>query len=511
MSLSDVLMIVPNLFLSVVIWLVILATLLYLARAPVHRLILSASRGLNRTLRMAAFSVGSAEERLNQRNREILLAKGREEAERMVEREFERVDATVHGELAHYPELHRRMSEEITAIEEDHKDSSEVPPAPPGWTEAVDAVSRIPAKADPLVGNVLEDIHKSMAKAQEKATEEYRKATEKRHKLLERMRPHWRRLQKKVDTVDKNIESLLERSKVIDRQMAEYEETVRGTDRAVRQLSSSSLNQFFVSLLVMLIAVGGATINFYLIARPMSEMVGGTSSLAGFRTADIAALVIILVEVSMGLFLMESLRVTRLFPAISALSDTQRRRMIAVTLTILFVLASVEAGLAYMREILMEQERATQAILRGEQAAGEEAIAGESVRWITTAAQMGLGFILPFALVFVAIPLESFVHSLRTVLGMPAVGFLRILASLLRVLASGARYLGQLLVDLYDLVIFGPLWIEGKLGERAAATQPAGAGTSGKGVSVDDKGGSPRGGKSGNGSARQPETGEESA
>ena len=38
--------------------------------------------------------------------------------------------------------------------------------------------------------------------------------------------------------------------------------------------------------------------------------------------------------------------------------------------------------------------------------------------WITTAAQMGMGFTLPFALVFVAIPLETFVHSLRTVLGL---------------------------------------------------------------------------------------------
>lgn len=33
--------------------------------------------------------------------------------------------------------------------------------------------------------------------------------------------------------------------------------------------------------------------------------------------------------------------------------------------------------------------------------------------WITTAAQMGMGFILPFALTFVAIPLETFVLSLK--------------------------------------------------------------------------------------------------
>ena len=483
MSWTDVFMILPNAFLSALLWLVILLGLLYLARQPVHRVIQAASRGLYRALRISARSVLWAEERLAQRNREVLLSAGRETAERMLDREFERVDDTVHNELAHYPELQRRISEEITAIEEDHEKSSEVPPSPPGWTEAVETVGRIPAKGDPMVRNVLEDIHKSLVKAHDKALAEYRKATHKRHQLLERMRPHWRRLQQKLQQVDKNTSGLLERAKTIDNQMAEYEEMVHGSDRAVRMLSSSSLTQFFISLLVMLIAIGGATINFHLIARPMAEMVGGTSDIAGYRTADIAALVIILVEVSMGLFLMESLRGTRLFPVIGALSDKQRHRMIGVTFSILFALAAVEAGLAYMREILMEEEMATGAILRGEEGA---AALEASFRWITTAAQMGLGFVLPFALMFVAIPLETFVGSLRTVLGMLGVVLLRILAFLLRLLANSSRYLGDLLTDLYDLLIFAPLWIEQRVrgeepmkpkfaisGEGGARTQSA--------------------------------------
>ena len=53
----------------------------------------------------------------------------------------------------------------------------------------------------------------------------------------------------------------------------------------------------------------------------MAEMGGGTNFIGTWRVADIAALVIILVEVSMGLFLMESLRITRLFPVIGALPD----------------------------------------------------------------------------------------------------------------------------------------------------------------------------------------------
>ena len=140
----------------------------------------------------------------------------------------------------------------------------------------------------------------------------------------------------------------------------------------------------------------------------------------------------------MGLFLMESLRITRLFPVISALPDNMRVRMIWITFTILFLLASVEAGLAYMREILLQDQLATSALLRGDQAAG---FASEFV-WITTGAQMGMGFILPFALVFVAIPLETFVHSLRTVVGLLATAFLRALSVVLRVLGSVFHHMG---------------------------------------------------------------------
>ena len=239
--------------------------------------------------------------------------------------------------------------------------------------------------------------------------------------------------------MDKKAESLLTRSAGVDRHMQEYEQIVKREDKAISVLSSSSLVQFFVSAMVLLVALGGAAINFSLIARPMAEMVGGTSFIGVFKTADIAALVIIMVEISMGLFLMESLRITRLFPVIGALPDKMRVRMIWITFSILLLLASIEAGLAYMREVLLQDELATSALLRG----GEAAIENNFL-WITTAAQMGMGFILPFALVFVAIPLETFMHSLRTVVGLAGIGLLRSLSLVLRVLGNGFRHLGTL-------------------------------------------------------------------
>src|SRR6185437_13149858 len=128
------------------------------------------------------------------------------------------------------------------------------------------------------------------------------------------------------------------RAQAIDRHMQEYEAIVRGEDRAVSVLSSSSIVYFFVSALVLAVATAGTAVNFTLIARPMAEMVGGTNYIGSYRTADIAALVIIMVEISMGLFLMESLRITRLFPVIGALPDKTRRRMMWVSFAILLLM-----------------------------------------------------------------------------------------------------------------------------------------------------------------------------
>jgi len=439
---------------------------LYLARRPAHRAVSSLSEVLHYAFRIAAQSMRLAEQRLAQRNREVLLAAGREACERIIEREFDRVDAALRRDLAEYPALHRQLTEQIQSIDEDYQRSTQVPPdppSPPGWIKAVESVAKIPSQGDPMVANILGDIHKSLVKAQNGAVEQYRKTSHERHVLLKAMMPHWRKLLQVMGQVDKSVNRLIERSKTIDRHMDEYEQITRGTDRAARMLSSSSITQFFIASFVLAIAVGGAVINFHLIARPMSEMVGGTSQIMGFKTADIAALVIILVEIAMGLFLMESLRITRLFPVIGALDDKTRVRMVYITFAILFALAGIEAGLAYMRELLSQSDAALVAyLMKSDQAQG----AGQG-RWITTAAQMGMGFILPFALTFVAIALESFVQSLRTVLGITGVGLLRAVAFVLRLLGNIARYAGVMLVHCYDVLIFAPLWVEQRIKGKA--------------------------------------------
>jgi hypothetical protein len=73
---------------------------------------------------------------------------------------------------------------------------------------------------------------------------------------------------------------------------------------------------------------------------------------------------------------------------------------------------------------------------------------------------MILGFILPFALAFVAIPLEYFIYSARTVSGALLVMFIRGLALFARTIASAAKQAGHTLIMLYDVIIFLPLVIE---------------------------------------------------
>lgn len=439
---------------SLVIWLAIIIISLYLARRPAHHAIKRAAIIVHNAMRLAAKSVRQAEHRLANRNREVLMAAGQEASERLIEREFHRVNAVVSRDLSAYPSLHRRLSDQIDRIDEDYRQSAEMPPNPPGWTKAVEAVAKLRTDDSSMVGKILGDLHTTVARCERNALEEYRRSNVKRHSLLKGMMPYWRKLSQALDDVHHNIQGLDERSREIDSQMEQYEKIRNGAASAERMLSSSSLTQFFIAGLVLLIAAIGGIINFYLIAMPMSEMVGGNSMLGPFRTSSVAALVIIMIEIAMGLFLMESLRITRMFPVIGSMDDQMRKRMIWFTFTILFVLACVESSLAFMRDMLAADREALRQTLSGAAATMPE------FRWIPSIGQMVMGFVLPFALTFVAIPLESFIHSSRTVMGVLAVGFLRMLAFSFRLLGNLFYHLGAMLVQVYDLLIFIPLRIE---------------------------------------------------
>jgi hypothetical protein len=187
----------------------------------------------------------------------------------------------------------------------------------------------------------------------------------------------------------------------------------------------------------------------------MSEMVGGGSYIGSFRSSSVAALVIILVEFAMGLCLMEFLGITRLFPSLGQLDDKMRHRLAMVAFLILTILAGVEASLAYVGDQLARELQAFQQSLAANQSKQPVST------WIPVTGQMVIAFVLPFALTFGAIPLESLVRTGRSVLGVTAAAALRWAAFALRVLGHLFLHLGRLGVQLYDLLIVPPLWVEG--------------------------------------------------
>lgn len=461
--------------LSIIIGVLVLVIAMYIGRRPAHQALLSLTGGLRNALRLMARSVMLGEKRLIQRNREVLLAAGREHVEREIEREFQRVEALVSRDLSGYPSLQRDLKEQITRIDEDYVKSGEVPPQPPEWIKAVEAVASISDNGSPVVSKILGDIHGTLKKSMDKSVEEYRQSNKQRHNLLKKMMPYWRSLTKILTSVDKKITGLEHRSNVIDEQMQRYEQILSKTDYAERMLSSSSMTQFFISGLVLFIAVVGGYVNFQLVALPMSEMVGAGSYIGSVRASDVAALFIIAIEVTLGLFLMESLGVTRLFPVISSLEDKQRKVIAIVTFTFLLVFATIEASLAYMRDMLAADRAALSHVLSGVQVDEPE------LSWIPSVGMMVMGFILPFALTFVAIPLESFIHSARTVMGLVVVWLLHALAFTIRLLANVINGIGKLLVNLYDLVIFLPLKIEHMVRDgRTPSQEPVSAPTTSK-------------------------------
>lgn len=443
---------------------------MYFARRPVHEAMASLGRAIHNAMRMAAVSVGMARQRLDVRNREVLLAAGMRQAERLTEREFERIGTAVERNLKAYPQLQRQLRENLLKLEDDYDQSAEIPPCLSDWVKVIDAIAAIKPSGDPMVANILEDIHNTLKEQHKLALEGHRKALSQRHGILSRMVPQWRAVDKTLSGLEKAITGLTVRSRAVDSRMADYETVRAQSDVAERQLSSSSLTQFVTSGLVLGVFIIGAIINFNLVALPMSEMVGGASYIGAFRTSDVAGMFIVCLEVVVGIFLMDALRFTRLFSVIGCLDDKKRTWFFWILLVMLTILAGVESSLAFMRDRIAADMEA----LRQSLAGIEPSVAAASK--IPTIGQMVLGFILPFILTTVAMPFETFISSSRTVLGMTASWGLRALAFFLRLAGNLSYYLGRLATNIYDLVIFPALWLEALIIRKVAAA-PAEDGT----------------------------------
>ena len=338
---------------------------MYLARKPFHRTMASLGRIVYNLMRLAASSVKLADKRLQIRNREVLMSAGMELAERKVEREFDRIGTVVQRDLEGYPQVQRKISENLQKLEEDYGKCHAIPQTLPDWVKVIDAIANIKPSGDRMVVNMLEEIHHTLEDQHKAAVERHRRDVANRHGILSRMMPVWRTTQKTLGGVQKTIANLNQRSKKIDRYMDNYVKIRDRDDMAERQLSSSSLTQFFISGLVLLVAMVGAFINFNLVALPMSEMVGGASYIGAFKVSDIAGMFIVCVEIVVGFFLMDTLRITRLFSIIGSMEDRKRKRIGWALVIVMTILAAVESSLAFYRDQIAADMEALRQTLAG--------------------------------------------------------------------------------------------------------------------------------------------------
>jgi hypothetical protein len=447
-----------------VLWLVSVV-LLWAARTPMLDLLRRLGSVLDEGLGAAARACAAAADGLRERSRAALLAAGSLEIGHKLDREFHGIDRGFSEKLEQYANLHRDLGDLLQELDDDYRKCGDNPPQVPGWTTAAQAIAKIPSSSDPNVHKVLESIRKSSGEAEKKTLAAYREATADRHKQLGRMAAAWKEVRSLMARMHDAVTRALETTTRIDGYVAEYRAIRDDVESAARARAYSAGKLFVVSVVVLAIALGGAFVNFQLIALPMSELVPAGARIGGVAVSTVSALVIVLMEAAVGIFVMDMLGITELFPKLAGIPSSRRRLILCLGLAALFFLAAVESSLAILREQIAEAD-----------AALELALAGETGRLVTEASssripvigQAVLGFVLPWVLAMVAVPLEMLLDSGRFALAGLAVALLHAVGQLAQICGRIASHASALLASLYDVYIALPLrlesWIQSRRG-----------------------------------------------
>jgi len=428
--------------LALLIWLPLLLAALYLIRARAHAAITRCSRAGHRLLRLAARACARLAERMDVRNREVMLALQTEITRRQLEREFTRVATAVEQDMTKFQHLERSINEHITLLAEDFERSTQVPPAAPGWIGAVDAIAKLQAENNPEpVGRVLQDIHNSVQDQQREVMREYRWAVNARHKILADLRPLWRKVSRQVVAVGRDSRDLLARVHRIDTLMAAFRELC--ANRAEVRVESF-LARWLLALVLTCAAIVIGVLNIDLLALPLSVLFRGQGGQSG-NLVELTAIAFTLGVTGAALLLSECAQVSRLLPLIGGLPRHTRILLTAVASLLVVALAVGEALLL-------------------------ASVAGADLPgWPQALSAWGMasvGLVMPVLLALLAPSLESLLATSRPVTASTAAALLTVSSLLLRLLGRLALEFGRLAHLLYDVVLFLPLALEEAMGQR---------------------------------------------
>ncbi|MCO6440376.1 MAG: hypothetical protein J5I81_04670 [Nitrococcus mobilis] len=440
--------------LSLLMWLTFLLGALYLARKHAQALIQTTCHLLARQLRQLARRLMAAGTFVRRRNRSYLLTLARDRVKRSLDREFRRVALGIERELATFPSLSQRLSEQITRVEQDYRESVTPSPRPPEWLEAAASLTRGSGHNDPAMQRILEDLNNTLERAAHQALLEYRAAQHRRHRLLARMQSYWRMVESRLGSLEAAIAELNRRSRRIDRAMlrlqSQYEEP------SVKKIAAAASVRFLSALALLAATAPLAVVAFQLIARPLAEITAGTDAVAGIPFYNVTAAAMLLTEITAGALLLESIAITHLVPAVAVLEPHLRGRLRVAASAAFLLTVSGAAALAWTRDYLIQQDIALVELLQ----AGQASFPGPQFHWIPALTHSALALGLGFLLGAVAIPLESALQSGRFVLGSALALSLKAAGELCQWAAILCFGMGRFLNRAYDLLIFIPLRLE---------------------------------------------------
>src|SRR5262245_15003075 len=284
-----------------VLWLVSVI-FLWAAREPMLALLRSLGQFACEGCEGLARACDSAAQELRKRASAALLAAGKLEAQGRLGREIHRVDSAFSERLGQYSGLQRRLDDVLVKREKEYADAAGTPRRGPGGSTAVQATAQIPTPGDAHVQKVLESIRESSEDAEEQALKQHREDTARRHKLLAAMASCWKDVRDLMGRMRESVAAAIEATTRIHGYVEEYEKVSKQEEGALRALTFSATKLFTVSALVLGVALGGAFVNFQLIALPMSELVPAGARIGGLPVAPISALVIVLMATALGIF-----------------------------------------------------------------------------------------------------------------------------------------------------------------------------------------------------------------
>ncbi|MFB4205001.1 hypothetical protein ACEZHJ_14440 [Arhodomonas sp. KWT2] len=456
-----------NPWLSALFWVVVAVAVLYLARRPARRCIRVGGTGLARGLQRAHAQLSAVRRRLGRTYRRLLVAYVREGARVRTERELAHLEHTIQRDLSGFPHLQQVLTGQLRDLEADYRQTEETPPRPPEWVRAVDSVVSLERPDDPSVARVLDDMHATLERACHNTLQSYRSASHRRHRVIRRMVPIWRRMSRTLETIRGGVERVEGRAAALDRRISVFERLSQRESDPVRRAAGQALVRWIGALLALAVTATAAVTLHALLVRPLNEIGAATGTgPAGIPFSAWLSATFISVTALAGFVLAETTRVTRMVPALGNARTAIRTGFGVLAGTVLALFAVMAGALALTRDYLFALDAAGDALFAG----GTASIAPPVFMWTPALVEAGLAFTLSLVVALIPIPLENTLRQGLVAITAAAVALLRVLDAVVRLATATCVFLTRLVLALYDLIVFLPLFVERAVRRRRTGT-----------------------------------------